>query len=239
MRITNIVTSLGAKIFAALGVATVLAMGPVPTTRAQELKVIHIGSSTVSFSAFSTYYAAERGFFKREGFDPKMVVIKTEAAIAALNSGDLDYTTFSTSTIDAALRGFPVRLLAVIVQQPVMGLVVQKEITKIADLRGKKVGVSSFGGLTYDAAVEVFKHHGLDPQKDVTLLAAGGNSSRIAALKTKALDGAFVSAPFDIRASRQGFKVLLESGTIFKFPYGGFSATVAKIREKPAEVEKA
>lgn len=208
------------------------------SSAAQDLNKIHIGSSTISFSPFTTYYAVERDFFKREGLDPTMIVIKTETAIAALNAGDLDYTTFSTSTIDAALRGFPLRLLAVFVKQPVQGLVVQKEITEVSDLKGKKVGVSSFGGLTYAAAVEVLKHYGLNVD-DVKLLAVGRAASLIAALKTRGLDAAFISAPDDIKAAREGFKVLLETGELFKFPYGGFGTTVAKIRKNPSEVEKA
>lgn len=206
---------------------------------AQDSTVIGIGSSTVSFSSFSTYYAADRGFFKREGLEPKMTVTKTEAAIAALNAGGLDYTTFSTSTIDAALRGFPIRLLAVFVRQPVMGLIVQPGITSVRELKGKKVAVSSFGGLTYTTAVEVFKHFGLEAPKDVTLLAAGSNSARIAGLKKKAFEGAFISAPLDIRATQEGLKMLLEAGTISKYPYGGFSTTVKKIRENPTQVKKA
>ena len=237
MRMSKIATRLGARLLAAVGV-TILAMSYVPATRSQELKDIRIGSSTVSFSPLTIYYAAERGFFEREGINPRMVVIKTEVAIAALNAGELDYTTFSTSTIDAALSGFPIRLLAVLVQQPVQGLVVQKEIGAIADLKGKRVGISSFGGLTYAAAVEVLKHYGLDTKKDVALLAAGRGPQMIAGLQNRSLDAAFISAPSDIQASREGFKVLLETGTIFKFPYGGLSATVKKIRENPAEIDR-
>ncbi|MGH7927913.1 MAG: ABC transporter substrate-binding protein, partial [Candidatus Binatia bacterium] len=208
------------------------------SSAAQDLDKINIGSSTISFSPFSTYYAVERDFFKREGLDPTITIIKTEAAIAALNAGELDYTTFSSSIIDAALSGFPLRLLAVIVQQPVQGLVVQEEITEVSDLKGKKVGISSFGGLTYAAAVEVLKHYGLNVD-DVKLLAVGRGPLLVAGLKNRGLDAAFISAPHDIKAVRQGFKVLLQTGDLFKFPYGGFSTSVAKIRENPSEVEKA
>jgi ABC-type nitrate/sulfonate/bicarbonate transport system substrate-binding protein len=143
----KIATRMGARLLVAVG-AIVLSISYVPATQSHELKGIRIGSSAVSFSPLTVYYAADRGFFAKEGINPHMVVIKTEAAIAALNAGQLDYTTFSTSTIDAALTGLPLRLLAVVVQQPVQGLVVQKEIGAIADLKGNRVGIISFGGLT-------------------------------------------------------------------------------------------
>lgn len=41
--------------------------------------------------------------------------------------------------IRKTLRGMPLRLVAVTSQQPVWGLVVRKEITKVTDLKGKKL----------------------------------------------------------------------------------------------------
>ncbi len=205
---------------------------------AQELQEINIGSSGVSFSNISTHYAIDRGFFKKEGLAPTITIARTSAALAGLISGSIDYATFSTSAIDASLKGLPVILVAVIIKQPVMGLIVRKGITKISDLKGKTVGISSYGGLTHAAAVMVFKHYGLNPSKDVTLLATGRNAARIAAVKTGAIDAAFLSSPFDIKMAREGYKVLVDAGTVYKMPFGGITTTTTKLRENPTEVKK-
>jgi ABC-type nitrate/sulfonate/bicarbonate transport system substrate-binding protein len=198
---------------------------------------VRIGSSDISFSNFSTFYARDRGFFEKEGIDAKFILVKTEAALAAQSAGDLDYTTFSTSVIDAAAKGIPVRLVAVTIKQPAVGLVVRKGIENVTDLKGRKVGVSSFGGLLHVAALYVLKHYGLSP-KNVTILATGPGNSGIAALKAGSIDGVFLPAPYDMLMAREGFTLLLDVGTLYQLPFGGISATPAKIREKPVEVEK-
>ena len=115
-------------------------------TFGQPLKEIRIGSSDISFSNFTTYYARDRKFFEKEGLDAKIIIVKTEAALPALSTGELDYTTFSTSAIDAALRGLPLRLIAVTVKQPVIGLVVREGIDNLHDLKGKRIGIVLLGG---------------------------------------------------------------------------------------------
>jgi NitT/TauT family transport system substrate-binding protein len=204
---------------------------------AAQLAEVRIGSSDISFSNFSTFYARDRGLFEKEGIGAKVILVKTEAALAAQSAGDLDYTTFSTSVIDAAARGIPARLVAVTIKQPAVGLVVRKEIDNVTDLKGRKVGVSSFGGLLHVAALYVLKQYGLSP-KSVTILATGPGNSGIAALKTGSIDGVFLSAPYDMLMAREGFTLLLDVGTLYQLPFGGISATPAKIREKPGEVER-
>ena len=208
-----------------------------PGARAQMLKEIRIGSSDVTSTNFSTYYAKDRGFFQKEGLDPKMIIVKTEAILAALSAGELGYTTFSTSAVEATLMGMPFRLIAVANEQPVWGLVVPKSANQVSELRGKKIGVSSFGGTIYSGAVYVLKHFGLSA-KDVTFLAIGNTLSRVAALKNGAIDAAVIAAPGDIVAAKEGFKILLDVGSIYRAPMGGISTTVNKIHDDPVEVGK-
>jgi ABC-type nitrate/sulfonate/bicarbonate transport system substrate-binding protein len=197
---------------------------------------VRIGSSDITFSNVSTFYARDRGLFEKQGIDAKLILVKTEAALAAQSAGDLDYTTFSTSVIDAAAKGLPARLVAVTIKQPAVGLVVRKGIENVTDLKGRKVGVSSFGGLIHVAALYVLKHYGLTA-KNVTILATGPGNSSVAALKTGSIDGVFLPAPYDMVLARDGFTLLLDVGTLYQLPFGGISATPAKIREKPGEVE--
>jgi NitT/TauT family transport system substrate-binding protein len=211
---------------------------PLHDAGAQPLKEIRIGSSNISYTNFSTFYARDRKFFEKEGLSPKIIVVKTEAALPAMATGQLDYTTLTTSTIEAVLVGMPLRLVAVANQQPLWGLVVRRGITQVADLKGKKLGVSSYGGAAYGAALAVLRAHGLEPKKDVVVLATGDNTSRIAALKHGSVDAALVAAPGDIKIAEEGFKILLDAGTIYKLPMGGVSTSLAKIQENPSEVKK-
>lgn len=204
----------------------------------QPLQEIRVGSSVLGFSSFPSYFARDRGFFTREGLDAKMIYMQTNVGLAALSAGNVDYSNLATSAIEGALRGLPLRLVAVTNAQPLWGLVVRKEIGKVADLKGKRIAVSSFGGSAYAAAVYVLRHHGLRSKEDVTLLPTGGTTERIAALKHGAVDAAIISAPGDIKAEGEGFKILLDTGSFYRLPNGGISTTVKKIRENPTEVRK-
>lgn len=205
---------------------------------AQPLKEIRIGSSDITVSNLCTFYARDRKFFEAEGMDVKIIIVKTEAALAALGVGELDYSTLSTSSIEATLKGMPLRLIAVTNRQPLLGLLVRKGINSVSELRGKKLSISSFGGAIYGAAVYLLKNHGLKPKEDVTILAGGSNSARAAALKQGAVDAALLSSPDDIRAAGEGFRILLDVGSDYRLPWGGVSTTTGKIRGSPPEVEK-
>ena len=205
---------------------------------AQPLKEIRIGSSDITVSNLCTFYARDRRFFEAEGMDVKIVIIKTEAALAALTLGDLDYSTLSTSSIEGTLKGLPLRLIAVTNRQPLLGLLVRKGINSVSELRGKKLSISSFGGAIYGAAVYLLRSHGLNPKEDVIILAGGSNAARAAALKQGAVDAALLSSPDDIRAAGEGFRILLDVGNEYRLPWGGVSTTVAKIRGNAPEVEK-
>ncbi len=205
---------------------------------AQPLKEILIGSSNISYTNFSTFYARDRKFFEKEGLSPKIIVVKTEAALPAMATGQLDYTTLTTSTIEAAMMGMPLRLVAVTNQQPLWGVVARKGMTRVSELKNKKLGVSSYGGAAYGAALAVLKAYGLEPKKDVTVLATGDNMSRIAALKYGSVDAALIAAPGDIKIAEEGYPILLDAGTIYKLPMGGVSASLAKIQGNRDEVRK-
>ena len=209
------------------------------STIAQPLKEIRIGSSNISVTNICTYYARDRKFFEKEGFDVKIIIVRTEAAIPALTAGNLDYSTLSTSSIEATLKGLPLRVIAVTNQYPLLGLVVREGIQQVTDLKGKTLSVSSYGGATYSAALYLLKSYGLKVKEDVGILATGTNAARIAALKQETVHAVLMSSPDDIRLAREGFKILLDVGTIFKLPWGGMSTTLTKIHENPAEVKKA
>ena len=205
---------------------------------AQALQEIRIGSSVIGFSSLMTYFARDLKFFEKEGLDAKIIYAQTNVVLAALTAGNFDYTNLATSAVEAALKGMPLRLIAVTNAEPLWGIVVQKNINQVSDLKGKKVGVSSFGGTSYSAALYVLKHFGLRPKEDVVILATGGTTERIAALQHKSIDAAVIPAPGDMKAEQEGFKILLDAGSVYKLPNGGMSTTVAKIKQNPAEVRR-
>ena len=220
------------------GLVLTFTIGFARCSTAQTLQEIRIGSSVIGFSSLMSYFARDRKFFEKEGFDAKIIYAQTNVGLAALVAGNFDYSNLSTSAVEATLRGMPLRLIAVTNAEPLWGIVVRKGINQISDLRGKKLGVSSFGGTSYSAALYVLKHFGLRPRDDVAILATGGTTERIAALKQMAVDAAVIPAPGDMKAEQEGFKILMDAGSVYKLPNGGMSTTLTKLKQKPAEVRR-
>ena len=223
-----------------IGLALFLLMSSAVIAPAQNLREVRLGSTDITVSNFCSFYARDRKFFEAEGLDMKMVIIKTEAALAAMTTGDLDYSTLSTSSVEGTLKGMPLRLLAVTNRYPLLGLVVRKGINSVGDLKGKKLSVSSFGGAVYGAALYLLRNNGLRPKEDVSLLAGGTNSARIALLKQGLVDAALITAPDDLRAlaSGEGYRILVDVGSDYRLPWGGISASQNKVRRDPVEAEK-
>ena len=73
---------------------------------------VRIGIPDVS-GQFVTYPLAQsRGFLKQEGLDAEIVVIRGNVAMAAVVSGDVDYTVGIPQGVRGALLGMPLKVVA-------------------------------------------------------------------------------------------------------------------------------
>ena len=88
------------------------------------------------------------------------------------------------------------------------GMGVNSEIAAIADLRGKKVGVSALGARSDLVARVILRRAGLDPSKDVELVAAGLAPARALALTKNLVQGAPLNDQILAEAKKLGIKVL-------------------------------
>jgi len=85
--------------------------------------------------------------------------------------------------------------------------VVQKNITKPADLAGKKVGIVAFGGAHEVSLVLALKEWNV-PRQSVTLLASGPAANRLLALSSGAMDATLLAPPETGEAARMGLRTL-------------------------------
>ena len=92
--------------------------------------------------------AQERGFFKREGLDLELIFVRgASTAVQALIANQIHFIFSIGPQMPAVWEGHDIMLLAQQVGRPTFSLVVTPDIHKIADLKGKKIGVT-FGGST-------------------------------------------------------------------------------------------
>ena len=195
------------------------------------------------YPAQSTAYlhmlvAQKKGFFQREGLDVDLILARANIAIAALMSGDIQYSGAQGSAIRAAIKGMPLKVILFTSQKQLHWLVVRPELHRVEDLRGKTIGVSSFGSEVDTMVLEIMKHSGLEPDRDFKRVNIGDTAFRLNALRQRLIDATLLSVPQNIMARREGFGIILEAYNIIELPGTGLATTEQRIRERPDEVRK-
>jgi len=205
-------------------------------------KDINLGwSGQGSWSTLPYIVANERGFFEKEGLKVRLITFRgTNLMLTALLAGELDYATILPFLTGASARGLPVKILAAVTKSSSYVIISRAEIDSIKSLRGKKLGINSFGSSADYAAYAALNRSGLDPNKDVTILPIGGGSpERFAALVSGSVDATVVTSPSEYAAEKQGLRVLVSANELSKLvriPLTGIGATQKKMEKDPDEI---
>jgi len=196
---------------------------------------IAIGSANISQLVFPL--AQKRGFFREEGLEAEIILMRGNVPVAALVNGEIDYYSGIGPVVVAAVRGVPVKVVACYVPGSPNVLLARPEIKSVKELKGKTIAVGPFGSNPHLIAKMIVKHSGVDPDKDVKFLSSGPPESRFLAMKEGLAAAAVLSSPFDFLGKKVGFVVVARAYELFSYPNGGLTASIKKIRERPDEIK--
>jgi ABC-type nitrate/sulfonate/bicarbonate transport system substrate-binding protein len=199
---------------------------------------VRIAVTNYNITYLTAGVAVKKGFFKDEGLDPEIILITANVSISALASGYIDYTMVFSAVVRAAMRGVPVRVVATFIDSPTYLILARPGIQSFKDLKGRSLAIGSFGSSADVVAQLISQHFGLDPKKEIKLIALGSDSARLAAMSQGIVDGALVAPPSDSEGKKMGFNVLVRANEIVRFPYMGLGTSVRKLAEKPDEVRR-
>jgi len=215
----------------------VLSLLTVVTPLSAQLKKVRFSTTGVSISELPFKVAQLKGFWREEGLDVEAILIRGAVGMQALLGGSVDYTSASGSTIAAAVRGLPVKLVFISSSKPQFELVSQPQIKSVQELKGKIVGISSRGGSNDLMMQIILQKNGLAPNKDVTTLIVGAQEETVIALRTGRIAAALLTPPRNFMLQRDGFNRIAYSGDYMPtFANGGIGVTDEKIKTNPAEV---
>jgi len=210
----------------------------VSTVPAQGADKVRIGVSNYNISNLTIGVAQTKDFFKQEGIEAEIIRMNPNVATMALVSGDIDYSTLIGSVIGANLKGAKVKMIACSQDRTPLSLVGKAAIKSVTELKGKTIGVGSYGSTPDIIARMVVKHYGVDPETEIKMLALGSDSARLTALKEGVVDAIIVAPPVDFEGKKMGFNILSRAGDILRFPYNGLGTSVEKITERPDGVKR-
>ncbi|OGQ80499.1 MAG: hypothetical protein A3F90_16540 [Deltaproteobacteria bacterium RIFCSPLOWO2_12_FULL_60_19] len=215
-------------------------LSAVPESRAQApLQKVTISYSSSGITSIEFFIAKEKGFFREEGLEPQLVQMSANAAIAAGITGDLIGLSSIGSAIRAIQRGLPLKAVSVTLRRPLFWLISRPEYKSVKDLKGKIMGIVTFGGSQHTAARKLISLGGLDPDKDLTAIQAGEESRQLQALVTNAIQVSAISPPW-VLIGRDKFKMNILDSSIDKFAsiQNGLAVHVKTLQEKPDLVKK-
>ena len=206
-----------------------------PVQPADKIRIAYPGLTT---PFIPLQLAQSKGFLKDDGIDAENILMAGNVPISALVNGDIDYGTGTIAGVMAAIQGLPLKLAACYVPRSSVMLIAHPEFKTVRELKGKTIGIRSFGGDLNEQAKLILRHFGLDPEKDVKFLATGGPASRLASLKQGFTAATIGNPPMDYLGVKMGFVVLAKAYELFSYPSSGLVTTIKKIKERPDEVRK-
>src|SRR6476620_11909870 len=173
---------------------------------AEKLRISY--ASVTGNTAGITYIAQRAGLFEKQGLDVEIILITGgPASISALLNGDVD---LDMRAPIAALQGMAhgVKLIFLLSQSNTLeyDIVTPPEIKDIKQLKGKKVGIIRFGGISELMVRYLFQKLGLDADKDIAIIQVG--QARFASMEKGAIEATVLSSAESAYAKRTGFRVL-------------------------------
>jgi NitT/TauT family transport system substrate-binding protein len=205
---------------------------------AARAEMIRTAVPRASLNYLSIYVAEAKGFFKDEGLENETIVIGGPAAIAALVSGNVDFSGAGGSGLRAAAKGAELKAIMYQTEKVTWYFVVHPSIKQVGDLKGKKIGVGLIGD-SEDRFSTMFVERGGLSAKDITRIPMGTSSgARIAAIKSGSLQAAVLDPGGMIVAEKEGLNSLGFLGDLFPLPFQGYVVTDKKIAENPGQIRR-
>jgi ABC-type nitrate/sulfonate/bicarbonate transport system substrate-binding protein len=158
------------------------------------------------------WIAEEAAVFRKYDVEFPLVYIgSSPLATAAMLSGDGELLMDGgLGTVRTYVQG-STELVCIAGQKNILtqSILARPAIKKLADLRGKKVGVTRIGSTTHYFATEAFRKIGMEAGRDYTVIQTGGAPEMLAALSTGAVDAGTLAPPLDSQAVAQGYQYVV------------------------------
>jgi ABC-type nitrate/sulfonate/bicarbonate transport system substrate-binding protein len=190
------------------------AVGTFSSADAQEKA--RIAWAALNPAASPMWVVQEKGLLRKLNVDAEIIGINASPiAMQALLAGDLDVIVTSVTTlVSTRLAGADTIMIQTLVPTFVDHIVGASSITDLQQLKGKTGGVNRVGS-TSDLGLRLaLRRLGINPEVDATIITAGGNPERLAALSRNLIQFTIMPEPWVREAEKLGFRDLLDTGSL-------------------------
>jgi len=201
--------------------------------QSKSLKKIHVGVPAISMGNMIIFFTKEANIFEKHGLDAEAVVMSGSGiASRALVAGSVAISPIATpSVMNAVSAGSDMIILAHTMPGVIQSLMVRPEIKRTEDLKGKTIGVTTFGSLGDFLVRHLARQKGLNPDKDFVLRQIGADPERLISLRQGSIQAATLSHPTFILAQRSGFHALWDFFKDIEYPWSEIATTRSQIKQ--------
>jgi ABC-type nitrate/sulfonate/bicarbonate transport system substrate-binding protein len=201
---------------------------------------LRLGFSGATSTQLAGYLAVEHKLFDIYGVNVEFTQSAGTTMIRALDSGSLQVAIVGGGqALSAYLKGVEVRIISGLVNTVPFQLWAKPEISQLKDLKGKLIANTPPGTSLNLANQILLMRAGLDPLRDVRLVAFGRLGLVSQAMFTGVVDAALLSPPDTIEARRSGLRMLIDLATArIPCPFTSVVTTKAMLEKSPAALER-
>ncbi|HEY7713234.1 MAG TPA: ABC transporter substrate-binding protein [Candidatus Binatia bacterium] len=194
-----------------LGSAAIAVMVAVLPAWAQSTRKVRLAYAGWEVGTAVAYIGVDAGLFKKNGIEVEELPIRDtlSAGVQSLLGVDLLIGFGSPlAVLQPLANGADVTLIGSHVSFDQYGMGVGSGVSSMKDLKGKKVGVSALGARSDLVARVLLRRAGLDPAKDVEMVAAGLTPARALALTKDLVQGVPLRQDVAAEARKLGIKII-------------------------------
>ena len=180
----------------------------------------------------------DKGIFQAEGIDLQMVLVASTIQVAALTTGDIDFSGAQSQVMAGAARGLAVKVVGFLTVKPSFWLMAKPEIRTMADLKNKIIGITAIGSSTDTLARYLVSKNGLTPDREVAFIGTGTTSNILTAMKAGTVDAGVLSPPFNTMATQMGYRTLAYFGDYVEQSLSGVGTSDRMIKERSELVRR-
>jgi NitT/TauT family transport system substrate-binding protein len=182
------------------------------TSRAAD-RSMRFAYSAIDTSFLPAWIAKEAGLFDKNKLSVELISIRSSPlCISAHIADEIDICAGATSPVIAAnLQGHrELVLFGTLNRKAGFWIYGKPAFTNLSELRGKRFGVTRFGGALDFVSRFMLQQAGLDPAKDLTMVQIGATPDIVLALAADSIDAGTLSLPSNLKARELGFRELAD-----------------------------
>jgi ABC-type nitrate/sulfonate/bicarbonate transport system substrate-binding protein len=211
-----------------------------PNGVSESAESLRLGYSGATATQLAATLAVEQKLFDIYGVNVELTQSAGTTMIRALDSASLDVAVVGGGqALSAYLKGADVRIISGLVNTIPFQLWAKPEISQVKDLKGKLIA-NTPPGTSLNLGTSVFlMRAGLDPVRDVKLIAFGRIQLVSRALLGGVVDAALLSPPDTIEARKSGMRMVMDLATArIPCPFTSVVTTRAVLEKSPTALER-